>query len=51
MIVDYPHATIYRIKNGLPGKKETIAVAESLTTGQLQAALSLAENARLPQNV
>jgi len=42
----YPMEDIQRLKDLLVGRKETIAVAESVTAGQLQAALSLAENAR-----
>lgn len=42
----YPEAIINTIGKKLIGGKETIAVAESVTSGHLQAALSLAENAR-----
>jgi len=42
----YPVPIINAIGKTLIRKKETIAVAESVTAGHLQAALSLAENAR-----
>ncbi len=42
----YPVTIIDAIGKTLIRKKETIAVAESVTAGHLQAALSLAENAR-----
>lgn len=42
----YPMDIIAKIKNKLLEKQETIAVAESVTAGHLQAALSQAENAR-----
>lgn len=42
----YPVTIINAIGKTLIRKKETIAVAESVTSGHLQAALSLAENAR-----
>jgi len=42
----YPVTIINAIGKTLIRKKETIAVAESVTAGHLQAALSLAENAR-----
>lgn len=42
----YPAAIINAIGKNLIQKRETIAVAESVTAGHLQAALSLAENAR-----
>jgi nicotinamide-nucleotide amidase len=46
MTNEFADATIDRIKDKLLKWGETIAVAESVTAGQLQAALSLAENAR-----
>jgi len=42
----YPITVINTIGKTLIRKKQTIAVAESVTAGHLQAALSLAENAR-----
>lgn len=42
----YPVATINEIGKTLIRRKQTIAIAESVTAGHLQAALSLAENAR-----
>ena len=42
----YPSQTIAAIKNYLVEHHQTIAVAESVTSGHLQAALSQAENAR-----
>ena len=42
----YPFDTIDTIKNRLIARHQTVAVAESVTSGHLQAALSLAENAR-----
>jgi nicotinamide-nucleotide amidase len=41
----YDTTTIEKIKDRLLAKRETIAVAESVTAGHLQAAISLAENA------
>ena len=41
----FNRATIQRIRNGLIARHETIAVAESVTSGLLQLALSTAENA------
>jgi PncC family amidohydrolase len=46
MMPGYPMEDIERIKDVLVARKQTIAVAESVTAGQLQAALSLAEDAR-----
>jgi nicotinamide-nucleotide amidase len=42
----YPFDEINTIKDRLIGRRQTVAVAESVTSGHLQAALSLAENAR-----
>jgi nicotinamide-nucleotide amidase len=42
----YPFDEINTIKNRLIGSGQTVAAAESVTSGHLQAALSLAENAR-----
>jgi nicotinamide-nucleotide amidase len=42
----YPFDEIKRIKDRLIARGQTVAVAESVTSGHLQAALSLAENAR-----
>jgi nicotinamide-nucleotide amidase len=42
----YPFDEINSIKDRLIGLRRTVAVAESVTSGHVQAALSLAENAR-----
>jgi nicotinamide-nucleotide amidase len=42
----YPQKIIAAVKDLLIGQKRTIAVAESVTAGHVQAALSQAENAR-----
>jgi len=42
----YPFEEINAIKEYLIARHQTVAVAESVTSGHLQAALSLAENAR-----
>jgi nicotinamide-nucleotide amidase len=46
MAPSYPIESIGFLKDSLLSAGRTIAVAESVTAGQLQAALSLAENAR-----
>lgn len=45
--MQYDTDSLQRIKNILTGKKQTIAVAESVTGGHLQAALSSVEDASL----
>jgi nicotinamide-nucleotide amidase len=46
MIEIYPTETIQSLKNLLAASKQTIAFAESVTAGHLQAAFSQAQNAR-----